>query len=256
MCDVHVLLVLLLITSQVAFAKPVFNIQNWLTKNGARVLFIEAHELPMVDILVIFDAGSARDGNNFGLATFTSSMLDSGTKTLTADQVADKFEQIGAQFGASTGYDITSISLRSLTESKILDDALQTFIAVLTVPAFSQHEFDRVQKQILVGIQAQKQYPASIAAEKFSKQLYGDFPYSHPNSGTEAAIVALKPADLIKFHQTYYAAKNAIVIIVGDVTRKQAENIASKITFKLPEGTKASTLPEMVKSSGAKHLRF
>jgi len=105
----HTLLILVLIISQVAFAKPVLNIQNWTTKNGTKVLFTEAHELPMVDILVVFDAGSARDGKDFGLAAFTSAMLDSGTKALTADQVADKFEQIGAQFSAGTGYDTTLI---------------------------------------------------------------------------------------------------------------------------------------------------
>jgi zinc protease len=210
----------------------------------------------MVDVLVIFDAGSARDGKNFGLAAFTSAMLDSGTKALTADQVADKFEQIGAQFSVGVGYDITTVSLRSLTKSKILDSALQTFITVLTTPAFAQSEFNRIQRQILVAIQEQKQYPSSIASEEFSKQLYGDFPYSHSSSGTETTVMALKPADLIKFYQTYYTAKNAIVVIVGDVARKQAEIIANKISSKLPEGTKAATLPEIVKNSGSKTFQI
>lgn len=254
----RILLILVLIISQVVFAKPVLDIQNWATKNGTKVLFTEAHELPMVDILVVFDAGSARDGKDFGLAAFTGAMLDSGTKTLTADQVADKFEQIGAQFSVGTGYDTTSVSLRCLTKGKILANALPTFIDVLTAPAFSQSEFDRVQKQILVGIQEQKQYPASIASDEFVKQLYGNFPYGHSSLGTEATVTALKPADLIKFHQTYYVAKNAIIVIVGDVVRKQAEDIVSKITSKLPEGAKAATLPEMVKNSGSKtfHIDF
>lgn len=265
----RILIILVLIVTQVVFAKPMIVIQNWIS-NNAKVLFTEVHEsqLPMVDVLVAFDAGSARDGDAFGLAAFTSAMLSSGAKTLTADQVAEKFEQIGAQFSAYTSRDITGVSLRCLTKDGTLDDALQTFIDVLTTPAFSQSEFNRVKNQIITEIEENKQNPAFVASEEFFKQLYSNpaydnplhnHPYSHSSSGTRATVERLSSTDLAKFHQDYYIAQNAIIVIVGDVTLQQAKDIANKITAELPKGAKAAApLPEVVKNLNAKtyHVPF
>lgn len=254
----HIILILLLTTTIKAFSNPVLDIQSWTTEQGVQVLFTEAHELPMVDLGVIFYAGSARDGNSFGLASFTSSMLKTGTKTLTADQVADKFDQVGAGFGAYADNDTTTVSLRCLTEPKILDSAVQTFISVLTQPAFREREFQRVKKQILTQIQWQKQDPMSIASEEFYKKLYGDFPYNHSALGTQETVTAIKIDDLHKFYHKYYVAKNALVVIVGDVTKKQAESIVDKIISKLPIGVAADPLPEIIKKSEAvnSHIDF
>ena len=111
----------------VTFGKPLLNIQHWTTDNGARVLFVQTHEIPMLDIQMTFDAGSARDGKEPGLSQFTNAMLNEGTKTLTADQIADEFEKVGAQFGTSVNRDLATVNLRTLTNPKLLDQAIQTF---------------------------------------------------------------------------------------------------------------------------------
>ena len=96
-------LILFALTSYAATSdtqKKLLDIQNWQTANGAKVLFVHIPELPIVDISIIFAAGSARDGSRFGIANFTNSMLDEGSVNFTADDIAEGFEKVGAIFGA------------------------------------------------------------------------------------------------------------------------------------------------------------
>ena len=99
-------------------------IQNWQSEKGADVFFVEANELPIVDIQIIFDAGSARNGGHAGLAALTNSLLDEGAAGLSADQISQGFNDLGANYSASAGYDSASISLRSLSDPEILIPAL------------------------------------------------------------------------------------------------------------------------------------
>ncbi|MBU0743871.1 MAG: insulinase family protein, partial [Gammaproteobacteria bacterium] len=200
----YIVMALLVIINTTAFGKPMLDIQRWSTKNGARVLFTEAHELPMVDIIVIFYAGSIWNGKNFGLASFTGSMLSEGTKTLTADQIADNFDQIGAQFSVGVDVDVATVSLRCLTDPDILNKSLKTFSSVLTEPSFPENEFKRVQKQILIRILQQKQEPGSVAYSEFLKSLYGDFPYGASFDQKQDVISKLTPVDLQNFYNKYY----------------------------------------------------
>jgi len=249
---------LILAISTCALGKPALKIQTWTTEKGARVLFTEAHELPMVNINVIFNAGSARDNKQFGLASFTNRMLKEGTKTLTADQIAENFDKIGAQYCSGTNRDASEFFLRCLVDPKTLDSATQTLASLLTEPTFSQQEFDRVQKQILTSIKQQEQDPMMVAWNKFSETIYGDFPYAHPSIGTSNSIAALKPEHLQKFYQTYYNAKNMLIVVVGDLTTQQAKDLANKITNDLPSGNAAPPLPKITHEPQAKtvHVDF
>src|SRR4030067_509010 len=91
-------------------------IEHWVAANGARVYFVAAPELPIVDIQVAFDAGSARDGNFPGLATLTNLLLDDGAAGLNADQIAEGLEGVGASMGASSSRGMATVSLRSVTD--------------------------------------------------------------------------------------------------------------------------------------------
>ena len=113
---------LLFFISSSALAVP--DIQIWQTEKGANVYFVEANELPIVDIQIIFDAGSARNGNHAGLSALTNSLLDEGAAGLSADQISQGFDDLGANYDGSAGYDSASVSLRSLSDPEILDPAL------------------------------------------------------------------------------------------------------------------------------------
>ena len=99
------------------FALPVsakLDIQSWQTPNGAKVMYVYAPQLPMVDVEINFDAGSARDGKDWGLASFTSALVGTKTSKLDENAISETFNSMGAQIGSSSNRDKASISLRWL----------------------------------------------------------------------------------------------------------------------------------------------
>ena len=224
-------------------------IKEWHTTNGVRVLYVHAPELPMVDIQAIFDAGSVHNSNQPGLAKLTNSLLSHGAKlgnkVLSVDDISERFESIGARFGAGASKDNAEISLRTLTDEKWLMKAVATMQAIINAPTFNADEFERVRKQVLVSLEGRKQSPGTIASELFYKKLYSDHPYAVPGIGTEESIKKLTRDDLRNFYKKYYVAKNALLTIVGDVDRKKAEFLAEKIIGELPVGKAAKPLNDV-----------
>jgi len=235
------LLCLGLMFSLSATANP--DIQHWTTGNGARVYFVAAPELPMVDIRVVFDAGSARDGKLPGLATLTNGMLEEGAGKFDANAIAARFDSLGARFSASSERDMAIVGLRSLTKPSLLDPALDTFALLLSQPSVPSDALERVRKQMLIGLQAEEQSPGDIAEKAFYSTLYGAHPYGIHPSGTVQSIHAMTRQEVLDFHHRYYVGRNAVVAIVGAVTRDQAELLAEKAVGSLPAGEAAPALP-------------
>lgn len=245
-----------LLLSHYASASP--QIQTWTTPNGARVYFVPSPELPMVDVRVVFDAGSARDGNQGGVSQITNSLLDQGAGGLNADQIAERVDTLGAQLSTSAYRDMAIVSLRSLTEPKLLDPALGIMADVIAKPSFPQDAFGRVQKRMLVALRAEKESPSAIAGKAFFAEVYGEHPYASPSLGTEESVTALTRNDAVAFHRRYYAAKNAVIAMTGAVDREQAEKIAERIVAALPSGEAAPELPpaSMPKQAKTVHIQY
>ena len=176
------------------------NIQEWETKNGIKVLYVHAPELPMVDINVVFDAGSIRDGSKLGIAGLTNNLLSHGVKlgnkVLTVNDVSEQFENVGARFSTNVSKDKAGVSLRSLSDEKLLNQAIRTMQAVINAPTFNDKELKRIKKQVLISIEGRKQSPGKVADEMFYKGLYGEHPYANQSSGTGKIIKKLNRKDL------------------------------------------------------------
>ena len=255
------LLMTLAIASITAFCGPAWSaakIEHWQMDNGSRVYYVHTEGLPMVDIQIAFDAGSARDGKQFGLSALTSAVLDTGAGQWNADQLAQRFESVGAQFGAAVSKDMASLSLRTLTEKPLFDKALETLHVILTNPGFNQTDFQREKNRTLAALKQQEESPAEQAGIAFQKALYGDHPYGHPTPGLLATVSGFEVADLRRFYQKHYVAANAMLVIVGDLTRQQAEQAAETIMADLPGGEKPEPLPEVVMpvKAGSQHIDF
>lgn len=237
-------------------------IQQWKTKNGARVLYVYAPELPMLDIQTIFDAGSVRDNHQAGIASLTNSLLSHGAKyagkNLSVDEIAERFDNIGARFSASVAKDNAQLSLRTLTDEKLLSQAISTMQAILNAPTFNKKELERIRKQVLISLESRKQSPSSIADELFYKGLYASHPYANLSVGTEESIKTLLQKDLIHFYKKYYVAKNALVTIVGSVDREQAEILAEQLVGDLATGDKAEALAVVqdLQTASVKHHEY
>lgn len=232
------------------------SIQTWETSNGAKVYFVAAPELPMVDIRVVFDAGSAREGDKWGLSSMTSAVLTEGADGLSAEQISESFEDVGAQIGRGSLRDMAYVSVRTITDPKNFDPALESLTRVLTKPDFPKAAFERQQKRTLIGLEQKKQSPSAIAEEAFYTALYGEHPYAHPASGTEETVKAFTREDLQSFYKEWYTAKNSIVAIVGDLSIEQAKAAAEKIVGKLPAGKAAPCIPPVADLTEEKIIKI
>nr|WP_242513432.1 pitrilysin family protein [Halochromatium salexigens] len=224
-------------------AHAVPEIQTWRTPTGGKVLFVAAQELPMVDVRVVFDAGSARDGEQPGLASLTAAMLTEGAAGLDADAIAERVEAVGAELGAGVDRDTSYTRLRSLTEPEALEIATDILLKVLAEPNFDASAFERVQQNRLTGLRLAKQDPGSVGRKALYRAIFGAHPYASDPSGTAASVAALTTDDLRAFHNRYYGAANATIAIVGALDRAQAETLAARLTAALPDAEPPPDLP-------------
>jgi zinc protease len=247
---------ILLTFSQITLAAA--KIEHWQTMGGSRVYYVHTEGLPMADIQVVFNAGSASDGQQFGLSALTADLLDTGAGKWNADEIAQRFESVGAQFGVSSSMDTTTVSLRTLTDKTLFDKALETMQVILTKPAFNQADFKREQRRTLSGLKQQEESPAALASIAFYNALYGTHPYAHPESGVIKTVSAFKAADIKHFYQKFYVADNAIVVIVGALSKQQAEQTAEQLLAGIPLGKRPEALPDVAMPLKAtqQHIEF
>lgn len=236
---------LLLIVMFAPLAQASVQIQSWYTTKGAKVMFVATDALPMLDIRVVFDAGSARDDETPGLAQFTNSMLTEGAGEWDADALAQRVEDRGIRLGGGALRDMGWLRLRTLTEPQTLAVAVDTLAKVLSSPRFDEDAVERVRQQMLIGLRRAQQSPSQVASRRFYRTLYSDHPYAHPPDGTAASLAGVNAALLRNFHRRYYVAANAVIAITGAVNRQQAERIAEQLTAGLQRGQHAPKLPPL-----------
>ncbi len=231
-------------------------IQHWTMPNGAQVYFLPSPELSMVDVQVVFDAGSARDGDHPGLAQLTNGLLDSGTADLSADAVAERLDSVGAVLSSDALRDMAWLSLRSLSEPRYLTPAVDIVSRLLRQPAFTPESLERERNRMIAAVRERAQSPAAIAGQAFYQALYGNHPYASPPEGTEDSLKAIAQEEVQAFHRRYYVAANAVVAIVGAVDRATAEQLATTLVGGLPAGAAAPPLPTVAALTEARVIRI
>lgn len=226
-------------------AHAVPDIQEWRTDKGLRVLLVEAHELPMVQISMAFDAAASRDpAGKAGLSSIVSSMLSqgagSGEQYKNADQLAEGLEEIGAQYGQETARDMSIVEIRSLSEAAILNKAVDLFSLIISQPTFEQPVLERELNRAMIALERQKQSPGSVVQKEFFATMYPNHVYGV--SPDEASVASITQQDLQAFHQQYFVAKNGVLVLVGDVDKAGAEQIANTISNSLQAGEKPAAI--------------
>ncbi|MDD5056306.1 MAG: pitrilysin family protein [Sideroxydans sp.] len=236
-----------------AFATP--HIQHWQSASGAQVYFVEDHDLPMLDVAVSFPAGNAYDdANKIGVAGFTHSLLDSGVQGLSEDDIARKMADTGAQLGGSFDTDRASISLRTLSSAAERDAALDILARVLQQPLFPEAVLAREKTSMIAGLKEAETKPEYLSGKAFGKAVFGTHPYGWQEEVSD--VEKIQRADLENFYRTHYSAKAAVVALMGDMTRQQAEAIAQQLTANLPQGGAAVLLPQVNRKISASEQRI
>lgn len=229
---------LLLLLCMPAFAGV--PIQHWTTSQGARVYFVENHDIPMLDVAVDFPAGSQFDRpDKNGLANLTHTMLDQGAGGLNDIQIAQKLADVGAVLGGILDRDRAGVSLRTLSSQRERDAALAVFMTLLHKPEFPQAVMQRERARIIAGLREEESQPGEVAEKAFYKSLYGGQGYGLPESGTADSLMRLKRDDLQGWYKSRYRAGDAVISLIGDMTRSEVERLAQNIAAGLPQGTSA-----------------
>jgi len=235
------------------YASP--EIQSWRTEQGAKVLFVQNKMLPMVDVRIVLDAAGSRDGELPGLAKLTNGLLAEGAAGKDAQELAERFESVGAQFSNDSLRDMAYLGVRTLTDEQYMLTAINTLADVLIRPDFPQDAFERELARMKVAWEARKQSPSDIAEEAFFKAVYGEHPYAFPAGGTEQSLESITLQDIEAFYAEYYVASNATIVIVGAIDRKTAEEIVITTIGSLPAGKKPDPLPAVPELAEAKTVK-
>ncbi len=188
--------------------------------NGLNVWIVRHSELPIVSMnLVIGSGGAADPADRAGLAAFTSSLLDNGTKTRSAVDIANQTSSLGLAFGTSSGWDSSGVFMQTLTKN--LDAALDIYSDVIMNPSFPADELETLRKQTLTGLIQRRDNANAIASIAYSQLLYGkNHPYGKSLGGDEASIKALTRDEIEKYYWSSYRPNNSTLIVVGDVENK------------------------------------
>lgn len=230
-------------------------IEHWQTSTGAEVYFVENRDLPIIDISVNFAAGSARDtAAKAGLSAITRHMMTTGAAGMSEQDISKRMADIGAILGGDHDLDRAGFKLRTLSSARERDQALDIYTKILQQPDFPEAILQREKTRIVAGLKESATKPDSISSKTFMKALYGDHPYALDSE--EATVNAIQRADLVRFYQAYYGANNAVIAMIGDMSRQQAAEIAERLSAGLPKGENPPALPDVALPLQAKELRI
>jgi predicted Zn-dependent peptidase len=189
-------------------------------KNGIAVVLAERHTIPVVQLQLLFDAGYASDqGRKLGTSAFTMGMLDEGTKELDSLEIARRAERLGAEIGAGSGLDSSTVKLNALSSQ--LDPSLRLYADIVRNAAFRQADIARIRGQWIARIAQEKTQPTGLALRTLPPLLYGaGHAYAIPftGSGTEASIQSLSADDMRGYVRDFIRPDNATILVAGDTT--------------------------------------
>jgi len=189
--------------------------------NGLQLVVVMHTEQPAVSMRAIVRAGGAQDpGGKPGVAAMVSTLLDQGTTTLSAEQVADRIDSVGGDLETGLGRDLSFARVVVMKDS--LAVGMNLLADVLRNPAFAQEELERQRQQTLSALRVAYEDPEFLADVVIDRLVYGDHPYGLPGNGTVESVRALTREDIAAFHARYYAPNNCLLAVVGDITVEEA----------------------------------
>lgn len=240
------------INQKQAFQAPFIHDLN--NRYKVRTLFVETRDLPMVDIQLTFNAGSARDQEIakglFGLSSTAAKLMREGTDKYTAAQVASVFDATGAQFSVQAYRDMFVVRLRTLSDPKKMEPALAMMMEVLKNATFKPSSIQLALSNTQVGQKQLQENPSKLMDIRFYRALYGQHPYAEPITGTIGSTKKITADLLKKFRDQFLVAQNMNIAITGKLSPKQALELSERIAGNLPQGQKAIALTEPEEKSG------
>ncbi len=238
-------------------AQAILPIQHWQTASGAKVYFVENRDIPMLDLSIDFTAGAGMDRpDKPGVASMTNRIMRLGAEGMDEDEIARKTADIGAGVSGRFDSDRAGLYVRTLSSRAEREQAMEVFTRILHKPVFPAGAFDREKTRLISAIKESDIQPGTIASRTFNQLIYGNHPYGKRASGDIESVGRITREDLVAFYQRHYVARDAIIAIMGDVSRDEANALAERITAGLPQpqGTQPVLPPVEAKPQSATRL--
>jgi zinc protease len=206
------------------FPKPV----ETTLPNGLRVVAVTQRNLPLVAAHLIVRCGATSDPRDRpGLATLTATLLTQGAGALSATEIAERIDALGARLDAAAGYDASTLSVMAMTTK--FRPALELAADVVRNPSFTADDLERVKGKALSDLKLTYGSPSSLARLVATRLAFGDGLYAHPVAGTPASVAGFSRDDLVAFHRTHYAPSRSLLVIGGDIDAADALRLASDV---------------------------
>lgn len=228
--------------------------EEYKLSNGLTVLYSYRPGLPLVAASLVLRSGSgANPVDKPGLASFTARMLQQGTTTRNALQIADRAADLGASLGSRASVDSSSVSTHALTRN--FPDALELLGDLALHPTFPKEEIERVRKERLAALVQEKDEPFSVATRVMDSALYGPHnSYGYPDIGTEESLKAVTREDLEHFWQQNYFPNDAALIVTGNIKSADLKPLVEKQFGAWKEGKPPALETGAAQSSDARMI--
>jgi zinc protease len=196
--------------------------------NGMQVIVVMHHEQPEVSLRLLVRAGAAYDPpGKSGVATLVAQLLNQGTASRSAQEIADTIDSIGGLMDTGAGSDVTSASVLVMKDSFLL--GMDLLADIVRRPAFAPEEIERQRAHALSTLQVSLDDPDFIASAVFNRLVYGSHPYAQPDTGMPDSLARITRDDLREFHRRYFAPNNSILAMVGDIDAAEAMASAERV---------------------------
>ncbi|HEU5047039.1 MAG TPA: pitrilysin family protein [Rickettsiales bacterium] len=211
-------------------------VETFALKNGMHVILIPNHRLPIVTHMLFYRVGSADDfTGKSGLAHYNEHMMFQGTQQVPAGVFARTMTGNGGEFNAFTERDFTAYYVSIAKEHLPLVMKLEAdrMLHLAPTPANFAKEREVIIEERRMSVENQ---PEALLGEALTAMLFRNSPYHNPVIGWMHEMQSLTREDVLAFHKRFYNPADALLVVSGDVTRKDLEPLAQQYYGSLPRG--------------------
>jgi zinc protease len=223
-------------------AEPVVagEVQKIELSNGMRLVVREDPRLPLVSMVAVFRGGLlAETRPTNGITRLMAKVLLKGTKTRTAEEIANTIEAVGGSIGSDAGNNSFSVSLDvTQPDFKLGAELLADVLLNATMP---EKAITREKEVQLAGIKEEEEQLTTVARNILRDALFQEHPYALRGKGSVESVTKLTRKDLIEFRDRYLVARNGVISIFGNVDAAEVRQIFEQALGGMEPGSLALT---------------
>ena len=224
------------------------NLHRTILPNGITLLVVENQAADLVACRCFLKLAGSRveSSEQAGISNLVASVITKGTRNLSALEIAETVESIGASVGADASSDYFLLSLKTISQD--FGEILKLLGEMIRFPTFPASEIDLEQKLAIQSIRSQQEQPFNVAFGQLREMIYQDHPYGISVLGTEASVGGLTQEDILNYHQSYFRPDNLIISISGRITTETATSLVEEVfgDWEIPSNIlTVQSLPEL-----------